>query len=370
MKIAFVSTLEHARWGGSEELWARTALRLKERGHEIYISVQWWQQCAPQVANLERVGCRVNYRRPPSLIERVAQKKWPSRKFEWLDVSRPDLVVISQGGYYDGLRWMEECAARNINYVTVAQNAPEFHWPEDDILGRVQDSHHKSLANYFVAQGNIDLVARQTGNPVQKAKVVRNPFNVAYGARPGWPKDQHAFRLACVAQLLPVHKGQDLIFEVLRLPHWKVRSVQVTLVGKGPNQHSLAALKARYGLENVTFGGFTTNIEEVWAQNHAMILPSRCEGTPLAVVEAMLCGRMCIVTDVAGNPEIVEDNITGFVAAAPTPSLLDEAMERAWGRRTEWKEMGEMAARSIRELVPSDPIAVFADELMQVVNFQ
>lgn len=31
-------------------------------------------------------------------------------------------------------------------------------------------------------------------------------------------------------------------------------------------------------------------------------------------MEAMLCGRPCIVTDVAGNTEVVEDGVTGFVA--------------------------------------------------------
>ena len=57
------------------------------------------------------------------------------------------------------------------------------------------------------------------------------------------------------------------------------------------------------------------------------MLPSRFEGLPLALVEAMLCPRPAVVTNVAGNTEVIEDGETGFVAAAPTAGHLDEAME-------------------------------------------
>ena len=56
----------------------------------------------------------------------------------------------------------------------------------------------------------------------------------------------------------------------------------------------------------------------IWAEHHALVLPSRFEGMPLVVVEAMLCGRPCIVTDVGGNAELIRDGINGFLAKAPT----------------------------------------------------
>jgi glycosyltransferase involved in cell wall biosynthesis len=81
----------------------------------------------------------------------------------------------------------------------------------------------------------------------------------------------------------------------------------------------------------------------------------------------MLCGRPCIVTDVAGNAELMEDNVSGFVAAAPRTKYLDEALERAWSRRSEWRAIGAAAAKSVRELVPPDPISTFADLVQQAV---
>ena len=80
----------------------------------------------------------------------------------------------------------------------------------------------------------------------------------------------------------------------------------------------------------------------------------------------MLCGRPAVATNVAGNSEVLDDNETGFLAAAPTTAHFDEAMERAWQRRCQWEDMGREAARRIRLAVPEDPVGVFADQLMKL----
>ena len=84
------------------------------------------------------------------------------------------------------------------------------------------------------------------------------------------------------------------------------------------------------------------------------------------MVEAMLCGRAVIATDVAGHSEIVEDGITGFLAEAPTvPSML-KALDRFWARRTESEHMGRMAQERIRQIIPQDPVAEFTDKLKEL----
>ena len=65
-----------------------------------------------------------------------------------------------------------------------------------------------------------------------------------------------------------------------------------------------------------------------------------------------------------GNTEVIEDGITGFVAGAPTVALLDEAMERAWSRRVEWREMGTRARKAIKKMMPRDPVGDFCDQLL------
>jgi len=95
-----------------------------------------------------------------------------------------------------------------------------------------------------------------------------------------------------------------------------------------------------------------------------LVLPSRFEGLPLALVEAMWCGRPALVTAVAGNAELCLDNETGFVAPASSADLLAETMERAWDRRLKWSEMGRAARLRVEQIIPKDPVADFCQQLI------
>jgi glycosyltransferase involved in cell wall biosynthesis len=139
------------------------------------------------------------------------------------------------------------------------------------------------------------------------------------------------------------------------------------LFGNGSCEEGLRRLAARLHLQDrVEFRGHVGDIEAVWADHHALVLPSRFEGLPITIVEAMHCGRPVIVTDVAGNAEVVEDGVTGFVADAPTERHLHQAMERAWQARQNWQSIGQAAARSIRALMPEDPAAEFGRKLLEL----
>jgi glycosyltransferase involved in cell wall biosynthesis len=142
----------------------------------------------------------------------------------------------------------------------------------------------------------------------------------------------------------------------------------VSLVGNGPNERGLRRIAGQLGLTSIDFRGHSDNIEEVWAEHHALVLPSRFEGMPLTVVEAMLCARACIVTDVGGNRELVRDGANGFLAKAPTVELLDEAMSRAWENRHRLQEIGLTAASDVRQWVSCDPGEDLARALAALVD--
>src|SRR5437660_2890227 len=128
------------------------------------------------------------------------------------------------------------------------------------------------------------------------AMILRNPFNVPYAPRADWP-DGDRVRLACVARLLPAEKGQDVLLRVLARDAWRARPISVTFFGDGPHRDGLAAMAAHLHLTNVSFAGHVDDAGAIWRDHHALVLPSRCEGLPLALVEAMLSGRVPIVTD-------------------------------------------------------------------------
>ncbi|MBW4431529.1 MAG: glycosyltransferase family 4 protein [Pelatocladus maniniholoensis HA4357-MV3] len=364
-KIAFVSTNEGTSWSGSEELWSQTAIKMAKQGLTIGANVKGWKQESKKIQELEQFNCCVVRRwDQKNLIQKLVSKLYKREFiFEWLDKIDPDLVVISQGINYEDKGWMEACLIRNIPYVVIVHAAGEHFWPSDELVAKAAKGYQSAERCYFVSQKNLELTVKQLATELDNAKIIRNPYKVSYDVAPSWPTDKGVLRLACVARLDPESKGQDILFEVLRSKKWKSRPIEVTLFGDGYQRNTLRRLKDLWSLDNVKFGGFVDNVEAIWADHHALILPSRLEGLPLSIVEAMLCGRFCIVTDVAGNTELIEDNINGFVAMAPKTECLDEAMERAWQRRESWREIGKEAYVSVRKLIPRDPIHRFMSEI-------
>ena len=152
--------------------------------------------------------------------------------------------------------------------------------------------------------------------------------------------------------------------EALAGPAWAARNWRLTLYGDGPAREGLQRVVRRFALQDrVVFAGFVAGVERIWAENHVLVMPSRYEGLPLAMVEAMLCARPVVATDVAGHSEIVEEGITGFLADAPMVASIAGVLEKLWCHRHNLKQMGEAGAKRIRAHIPADPAQVFSQKL-------
>jgi glycosyltransferase involved in cell wall biosynthesis len=126
---------------------------------------------------------------------------------------------------------------------------------------------------------------------------------------------------------------------------------------------------ARYlGCDNARFHGHVDDVTAIWNSHHALVLPSRAEGLPLVLVEAMLAGRVTVVSKAGGIAEVVDDGVTGFLMAGQDEDGLDAAMERAWQARANWKVIGAAAALSIRQQVPADPPSELAQEILALAQ--
>lgn len=373
VRIAFIAANEYVPWGGSEYLWAGAAEKLAQRGVEVRVSVKDWGFPVKQVEHLRAAGCRIFKRPTPSLLRRAARKLPPWRGHEARHLARvargAGLIVISQGNHNDGLLWMDGARLHGLPYAPIVQALADFWWHEDGTNERLAAAYESARCSFFVSQANLTLARQQFAASLANARVVRNPFNVPYNARPAWPScPSEELRVACIGRLDVGAKGQDILFQVLDRSRWRARNIHVSLFGKGINERALRRWAELLKLPNLTFENFTDDIEKVWSRHHALILPSRLEGMPLVLVEAMLCGRPAIITDVAGARELVRDNVNGFLAKAPTVELLDEAMNRAWENRHRLKEMGEQAAIDVRKFVGPDPTEDFVCELLALVG--
>ena len=131
---------------------------------------------------------------------------------------------------------------------------------------------------------------------------------------------------------------------------------------------ALERITRQFGISDRVVMAGHIPVDKIWTENQVLVMPSRYEGLPLAIVEAMLCGRTIVATDVAGNSEVIDDGVTGFLAKAPAAPALLEALERLWMRRAQVENIGRVAAARIRQLVPPDPIEVFSRKLRQMIQ--
>jgi glycosyltransferase involved in cell wall biosynthesis len=371
-QIAFIAGNEFSPWGGSEHLWSAAAEKLAGRGVKVCVSAKDWGAPVKHVERLRSVGCQIVHRRwPPSLAARLGRNLGILPEYIRDHTKKvgagADLVVVSQGGASDGLQWMEALRSNGYRYTAIVPGAAEIWWPVDDQVDRLAEAYEGACAAYFVSEATLALCRRQFAAPLRHGRVVRQPFNVRYDARPAWPAGpSEELRLAYVARLEIGGKGHDVLIDTLGDARWRNRQVSVSFVGSGPNERAIRRMVSDLGLKNVYLSGFVEDIERVWSNHHALVFPSRLEGMPLALVEAMLCGRPGIATDVGGNRELIRDGVNGFLARAPTVELLDEAMNRAWENRYQLREMGKTAAIDVRKWVSSDPAEEFARQLEEL----
>lgn len=381
MKFGFISTMGSLPWGGSEDLWSETAACLVRQDHTAIACVHdWGRQEAAPLKRLEELGVGLHRRhQPPQLTtlglvtEKIAHRLGLRRPrisaYESFASTCPNLTLVSLPGSFPEADSCGPLVRAGLPFVVLVQSAAEQWWPTDPARREAISLLQAARAVLFVSEANRRLVARQLAYDHPQTRVVRNPFRVPYETLLPWPEPAAPLRLAFVGRLEPDAKGCDLALEALADPVWKDRNLTLTFFGTGRAEEGVRALSDRLGLgPRVRFAGHARDIVSIWRDHHALLLPSRYEGMPLAIVEAMLCGRPCIATAVAGHAEFITEGQTGFLANFPTVESVNATLLRAWDSRQLWPGLGAEARRRVRQLVPSAPAQTLADLLLELTR--
>lgn len=354
-----ISTMRAAPWGGSEELWFAAARCALARGHEVAVSGFDWPEPAPKVLALRDAGA-VLLRRPARPSQFLARFRTP-RWIRELERFAPEVVCLSQGAAYECVRQrstrplLEWLDGRTIPLVLVVQYNDE----EVDLRPRTVEAARRLFVradtNVFVARRNLAAAERHLGISIPNPVFVCNPVNLRDTSAIPWPSGEEV-RLACVARLHADTKGHDLLFEALATAAWRDRRWRLSIFGDGPDRERYRKSVDRLGLDpRVEFLGHVEDVRSIWNEHHLLVLPSRSEGTPLAMLEAMLLGRACLAVDVGGCPDWIADGENGFLAGAASVAAVAETLERAWSVLPRWRAMGEAARETMVRRYDLDP---------------
>jgi glycosyltransferase involved in cell wall biosynthesis len=169
-----------------------------------------------------------------------------------------------------------------------------------------------------------------------------------------------------VGRLVPIKDHRTALEAFLQLPD----NVHLAIVGDGEERNVIEELVGSMGLESrVHFLGWRMDVETVMSSLDVVLLSSRNEGSPVALIEASACGVPVVATDVGGVRSVVQDGQTGLLVPPGSPSPMARAVETLIadpGLRAHMGEAGRahVMERFALERLVADIRTLYSDLLM------
>jgi len=148
------------------------------------------------------------------------------------------------------------------------------------------------------------------------------------------------FVVGWIGRMTGVKRTQDVLLAFQRLRELGIDAC-LCLVGDGPERPSVERRAHDLGIMRQTlFLGFQEDVAPFYAAFDALVLPSLNEGTPVSAIEALAAGCPVVATRVGGVPDVVRDNVDGFlVDPGDVSDLADRLAQLAADSRLR-KHMG------------------------------
>jgi glycosyltransferase involved in cell wall biosynthesis len=161
--------------------------------------------------------------------------------------------------------------------------------------------------------------------------------------------DPEALVLGTVARFDPV-KGLDSLLRAFALAAAQDPAARLVIVGDGPEAPRLRGLAAAMGIEaRVRMAGLIADASRVLPALDLYVSASRKEGLPLAILEAMACELPVAATRVPGHVDVVEEGVTGLLAAPGDDRDLARAMRDLMTKPARRSVMGQAGRRRVED---------------------
>jgi len=314
----------------------------------------------------EEVGEAIRTARESSSLHLVprAANKWDAgpilRHLRVVRKLRPDIfhanlwtTVRGQYGVIAAL------LARGVRTVVVEQAPLPTDSPLQRFLKRV--SSLRVSAHVAVGERSARAVEEAVGLPNGSVRTI-------YNGVPDVPVDPLPRRargpvIGAVGRLSQ-EKGYDLAIRALpNLP-----GSTLVLVGDGSERERLVALSAELGVsDRVDFVGWSDEPRRYLPGFDAFVLPSRQEGFPLAVVEAMLAGVPVVAADVGSVSEAVVEAETGFLIPRDDPAALTDRLRRLISDPELAQKMGRTGRERAKTNFTAEAMARSFEELYREI---
>jgi glycosyltransferase involved in cell wall biosynthesis len=362
-------------WGGSEELWYRTALYSAARGHKIACAVYCWEDKNEKLKELEDAGCIIyelpnKGRKKRTLYDKLHYKLFTPVQLKRFILSLPindyDLTLINQGGYEILSNPWKKFYKKLKCYALLFHN-----YRKKDTFKTKQRTILKAWItnasyNLFASDEIRNLMEDQLQITIANAGTLINPitFDSPLHAIPYPLLVNNNYVLVMLAALDVKRKAQDKLIQTLSSAKWKNRNWLLYLYGEGKDRYLLKQLIVKNEMqEKIFLKGFNTDVKKVLQDAHLLLQLTEMDAMPLSVVEAMAVGRPVIATNLGDIPAWIHNGKNGWISPDTSIENMDMTIEEAWQKREYWEEIGKASFEIFRKKYPLSPEKYFFDQL-------
>lgn len=218
---------------------------------------------------------------------------------------------------------------------------PRYH--DITLLGNILRRILYPFANKLIVQG--EYIASYF--PYLKGGIIVIPNPVPVPNQLSLKKDPK--KLIHVGRLTP-QKGQDILLKAFAKALNSAPDWHLDLYGQGAEKESLEELTKELGLQdNVTFQGVTKNIQEKVSEASVFCFPSRFEGFPNALAEAMALGLPVVASDCGGSLELIQHEENGLICPVDDVDAFASALVRVMTQPDYGEKLGNQARKSMEK---------------------
>jgi glycosyltransferase involved in cell wall biosynthesis len=170
--------------------------------------------------------------------------------------------------------------------------------------------------------------------------------------------------IGCVGRLVPIKDHEAFLDGAARVLREEPGATFV-VAGDGELGGALEARAARTLGDRCRFLGWVLDLPTLYAALDLVVLTSRNEGTPVALLEAGAAGRAVVATNVGGVPDAVEDGATGSLIPPGSPDAVAAAILALLRDPERMRRMGALAAARLPQKHSLDRTAASLAELYE-----
>lgn len=176
-----------------------------------------------------------------------------------------------------------------------------------------------------------------------------------------------AFVIISVGELNENKNNKVIISALEKL---KNKNIHYILCGVGDKKDELSAMAQSAGIsENIHFLGYRTDIKALYNASDCFVMPSYREGLSRSAMEAMASGLPCILSDIRGNRDLIENGSGGFLCKPDDASGFSEAISKLFGNSLLCEKMKEYNLKKIKDfdtsVVEKEIREIYINELIR-----